>query len=55
LNHQYDLPLRQIEYGVKKAEKYINDSLSVDVPKAPELFKKFNEKIKLVTFVSEYA
>ncbi len=55
LNHQYDLPLRQIEYGLKKAEKYVNDSLAVDVPKAPELFKLFNEKVKQVTFVSEFA
>jgi hypothetical protein len=35
LNHQYGLPHRQIEYGLKKAEVYVNEDLKLDVPKAP--------------------
>ena len=55
LNHHYDLPLRQIEYGIKKAEHYVHDSLQVDVPKAPELLQSMLEKLKKVTFISEWA
>ena len=41
LNHHYDLPLRQIEFGIKKAELYVSESLKLDVPKAPELLQTF--------------
>lgn len=53
LNHQYDLPKRQIDFGLKKAEKYIHDSLKVDVPHAPELFEALKLKLVKVKFVSD--
>jgi hypothetical protein len=51
LNHHFDLPKRQIEFGVKKAEKYVMEDLVVDVPHAPKILGEFLEKMKNVTFI----
>lgn len=40
LNHVYYVSKRQIELGLKNAEKYVIETLQVDVPHAPELLKQ---------------
>lgn len=51
LNSQFCLPFRQIEFGLKKAEEYVNETLKVDVPKSPELLQIFKEGFSKITFV----
>ena len=45
MNEHYNLTRRQITLGLKKAEIYVETSLNVDVPSAPETFKKLKEAI----------
>lgn len=53
LNHHYDLPKRQIEFGMKKAEIYVNETLKIDVPHAPQLLETFNEKLSKISLAQE--
>ena len=50
LNHQFSLSERQIRFGVKKAENYVQETLKLDVPNSPELFAKIQEKLKNIPF-----
>ena len=50
LNHQFSLSERQIRFGVKKAENYVQETLKLDVPNSPELFEQIQEKLKNIPF-----
>ena len=50
LNHQFSLSERQIRFGVKKAENYVQETLKLDVPNSPELFAQIQEKLKNIPF-----
>ena len=53
LNHQFSLSERQIRFGVKKAENYVQETLKLDVPNSPELFAKIQENLKNIPFEKE--
>jgi MA3 domain len=53
LNHHYELPKRQVDAGLLRAERYVSDTLKVDVPKAPELLQFFKERLRQVKFIDE--
>ena len=50
LNHQFSLSERQIRFGVKKSENYVQETLKLDVPNSPELFAQIQEKLKNIPF-----
>lgn len=51
LNHHYDLFKGQIDFGIKKAEKYVGEDLKVDVPHAPETLEAFKMRLSHLKFV----